>query len=315
VPNPTRRPTCTFSTIRLLETATWRPLATLAAPYPQPIGWLCFSPDGRQLAAACQTEILQLWDLRLIRAELAEMGLGWEPATSPSPEALRAPLPYLSPAGRPWSEGSEGKNHEPLQLVLSDEAELQFVLRRANHAIKASPRSGKAYMDRGMVYQRFQKYELALADYQKALDLAPKDAVICNNLAWFYVAAPEQFRNPQAGERLVRKAVALDPRNWLYLNTLGVALYRLDKWQEAVDALEKSVEASTRTAGSGTAWDWYFLAMSYHRLGQPAKAKKCYEQASNWGQAQRQTLSPFDVWQLDFFHAEAQTLLGRPPEP
>jgi WD40 repeat protein len=67
-----------FREVRLIETATGRELATLAAPEPHPIRCLCFRPDGQQLAVACEKGVLQLWDLRRIRERLAEMGLAWE---------------------------------------------------------------------------------------------------------------------------------------------------------------------------------------------------------------------------------------------
>ncbi len=64
--------------VRLIETETGRELATLSAPEPHPIHWLCFGPDGNQLAVVCENRLLQLWDLRRIRERLAEMGLDWE---------------------------------------------------------------------------------------------------------------------------------------------------------------------------------------------------------------------------------------------
>jgi serine/threonine protein kinase/WD40 repeat protein len=64
--------------VRLIETATGRERATLTAPEPHPIRWLCFRPDGEQLAVACANGVLQLWDLRRIRERFAEMGLDWE---------------------------------------------------------------------------------------------------------------------------------------------------------------------------------------------------------------------------------------------
>jgi len=65
-------------TVRLLETATGRVLATFGMPEPQFIHCLAFSPDGSQLAVGGQTPVIYLWDLRLIRQELAEMKLDWE---------------------------------------------------------------------------------------------------------------------------------------------------------------------------------------------------------------------------------------------
>ena len=62
--------------IQLLETATERPLATLEAPGGIVTGLFAFSPDGTRLAARYLD--VQLWDLRLIRQELAQMGLDWD---------------------------------------------------------------------------------------------------------------------------------------------------------------------------------------------------------------------------------------------
>jgi len=63
--------------IQLLETATGKPLATLEPPN-STLGWaLSFSPDGTQLAVLERSRQLQLWDLRLIRERLKEMGLDW----------------------------------------------------------------------------------------------------------------------------------------------------------------------------------------------------------------------------------------------
>jgi WD40 repeat protein len=67
-----------FCEVRLIETASGRQLATLAAPEPHPIRWLCFRPDGEQLAVACEKGVLQLWDLRRLRQRLTEIGLDWD---------------------------------------------------------------------------------------------------------------------------------------------------------------------------------------------------------------------------------------------
>ncbi len=63
--------------VRLFEIATGREVATLEAPTPPSLTWLCFSPDGDRLAAVGFHKI-QLWDLRSIRGQLADMGLDWD---------------------------------------------------------------------------------------------------------------------------------------------------------------------------------------------------------------------------------------------
>jgi WD40 repeat protein len=64
--------------IQLLETETEKPLAVLEAPEAVTLGRFQFSPDGSHLAAMQIDQQVQLWDLRLIRQELAQMNLDWD---------------------------------------------------------------------------------------------------------------------------------------------------------------------------------------------------------------------------------------------
>ena len=71
--------------VRLVDPVNGRELATLQPPNKEIIASLTFSADGSQLAAACQTHVVQVWDLRLIRRQLKEMNLDWN--LSPYPRA------------------------------------------------------------------------------------------------------------------------------------------------------------------------------------------------------------------------------------
>jgi len=69
---------------QLIDTLTGTPLATLEPPDPSMIVALRFSPSGNYLSALQRDGQLQLWDLRLVRQELAPMGLDWDlPAFPP----------------------------------------------------------------------------------------------------------------------------------------------------------------------------------------------------------------------------------------
>ncbi len=72
--------------IELLETATGRPLATLEAPGASMVLNCQFNADGTRLAAVSMDRQLQLWDLRLLREELAQMHMDWE--QPPYPPAM-----------------------------------------------------------------------------------------------------------------------------------------------------------------------------------------------------------------------------------
>jgi WD40 repeat protein len=71
-------------TVRLVEPATGRELATLTPPDRHAITWLSLSADGGQLAAATQDHLVQLWDLHRLRQRLMAMRLDWGQAPSPS---------------------------------------------------------------------------------------------------------------------------------------------------------------------------------------------------------------------------------------
>jgi hypothetical protein len=62
--------------LKLLDTSDGAELATLESPNPLPVASVSFTPDMSRLAVACYNfHTIQLWDLRLIRRRLAEMGL------------------------------------------------------------------------------------------------------------------------------------------------------------------------------------------------------------------------------------------------
>jgi signal transduction histidine kinase len=77
------------SNIRLYDVATARELATFVAPNAIAIGGvdsLGFSPDGRFLRALRRDGELIEWDIPVVRAELARIGLDW---SEPTPRGMR----------------------------------------------------------------------------------------------------------------------------------------------------------------------------------------------------------------------------------
>lgn len=64
--------------VKLLNAAgNWEEIATLVAPDQKLLSWLRFSQSG-QLAAVSENNVIQLWDLRLIREQLVKMGLDFD---------------------------------------------------------------------------------------------------------------------------------------------------------------------------------------------------------------------------------------------
>jgi serine/threonine protein kinase/WD40 repeat protein len=148
----------------------------------------------------------------------------------------------------------------------------------------------------------------ALAGHRRVLEGNPDDFRACNDAAWIYTTGPAELRNPEEAVRLARNAVRLAPNESACLNTLGVAYYRLGRWNDAVTALQGALRADS---GAALAYDLFFLAMCHHHLGEPDKARECYDRATWHWQAAR-NLSQAITDELVTFGAEAATLLGLP---
>jgi WD40 repeat protein len=89
------------SGLRLLDTGAWTELATIDIPAQELMSWLAFSRDSTQLAVACETRQLHLWNLREIRHELAALGLDWDHPLYPPAQAGTPPLPRLVVLAQP----------------------------------------------------------------------------------------------------------------------------------------------------------------------------------------------------------------------
>jgi tetratricopeptide (TPR) repeat protein len=62
------------------------------------------------------------------------------------------------------------------------------------------------------------------------------------------------------------------------LQGLGAALFRAGQLDEARKVLTNAAGAATPGTTS-PAYSWYFLAMTHHRLGNPAEARSWYDKA------------------------------------
>ena len=92
--------------IQLLATETGKTLAMLEPPGSSLVGRLQFSPDGTQLAAVQFDQQVQLWNLRLIREELAGLHEDWDlPPYPPTPPTLADGPATLEIASEADSQG------------------------------------------------------------------------------------------------------------------------------------------------------------------------------------------------------------------
>jgi tetratricopeptide (TPR) repeat protein len=324
---------------RLVELATGRELARLEDPE-QTLGAAVFTPDGTRLVVAAR-DGLRVWELRRIRAELAKLGLDWDPPSyhPAAPEQVTPPLTVSVNYG------------DLLALAQPDQAVAMYSL-----ALALCPLNPEAYRQRGLAYEHLREPAKAVADYSVFLNLAPPDdkrrpelllrrclnyerlkdtpraladlrqvltfdldpplrsglAQACNNRAWQLVTGPLQERDPAQALPLAEKAVALRPEEPMYDNTLGVVYFRLERYGPAVEALERSLR---ETEGEYAAYDLFFLAMCHARRGEAAAARDAYDRAVKWVQKWQNQLRAEEKQDLDAFWAEAEAELAKGSQP
>ena len=91
----------------------------------------------------------------------------------------------------------------------------------------------------GSIYERQKKYDLAEEAFHKVLVDDPKNAMALNYLG--YMLADRGTRVEEA-LGYIRRAVALDPQNGAYLDSLGWAYYRLGNYDLAEENLRLASE-------------------------------------------------------------------------
>jgi hypothetical protein len=279
--------------MHLKEVATGRTIARFEDPHGDRATWQGFTPDGTQLVVVSNhPTAIHIWDLRAIRERLKDMHLDWD-------------WPEFEPAA-PADQATE-----PATIT---------VLPREPDASLTRWTIGRIVLSRGQSdIDRF-----ACEDKGN-----PDSPLACTNLAWAYLTAPEGQRDVKAALPLAEKAVRLasGPEALRDLKapatavekavqlasgiararfTLGVAYYRTERYRDAVDVLRPNLESrEDRTL----AFDLYFLAMSYQRLGEKERARDYYDWASRSGHMHR-GLDATEIEELTAFRAEAGELLG-----
>jgi serine/threonine protein kinase/WD40 repeat protein/tetratricopeptide (TPR) repeat protein len=148
------------------------------------------------------------------------------------------------------------------------------------------------------------------------------NAEAANFVAWVCVLGPEAVRDLEEAVRLAARAASADPKNDAYQVTLGAALYRAGRFQEAVQRLEQAVNPKeadpTKVMQYSPAYCWLFLAMAHQRLGHAAEAGRWLDKAVQW--IKRQAKEPSNpaegTWYrrltLQLLCREAEALLNQP---
>jgi type IV pilus assembly protein PilF len=109
-----------------------------------------------------------------------------------------------------------------------------------NSAINAKPDMAEAYSLRGLIYGALGQMAQADESFQRALQLAPRDADTLHNYGWFLC---QQKRYEQADQQFNAAAAQTQYRDLVRsLLAQGVCHARAGKWPEAERSLSRSYE-------------------------------------------------------------------------
>ena len=128
-------------------------------------------------------------------------------------------------------------------MALSGKGRHEKAVDEFSKVIEMNQSSPILYKDRGTAYRKLGEYELALKDFEKALELDKKFAAAYASLALLYALAPDpSIHNPQLALRMGEKAVELTGGNSPdMLENLAEVQQALNRNQDAVQTLQKAL--------------------------------------------------------------------------
>ncbi len=130
------------------------------------------------------------------------------------------------------------------------------------------------------LYDEAGEYGKSLALYQTLYQATPENPVILNNYAYHLAVTGQNL--PQAREMVI-EALALDPDNAAYWDTLGWVLFQMKDYEGARENILKSIELSADSAEV-----LEHLGDVYRQVGDPERAQKYYRQALDLDPSRRQ---------------------------
>jgi WD40 repeat protein/tetratricopeptide (TPR) repeat protein len=206
----------------------------------------------------------------------------------------------------------------------------------ARAAAGLAPRERRAWFLVGRIQLALGRLDEAVASLRRAIDCpaGPGDhpvelaeASLLAEAARRCVIDPARLREPDRVIPLISAAIEILPLP-SYRSTLGVAYYRLGRHRDAVACFEQGLDQQ-RWADQAVAhlspygrWYWrsfdqqrradqtlalYFLAMSYHRAGDSAKARATLDRAVDL--QGRLELGPSAMARFNAYRAEAERTL------
>ncbi len=167
---------------------------------------------------------------------------------------------------------------EPDNLAIyHDLARIYFQQKKTDRAIdlfkqiiQKSPEDPQAHFFLGIIYEQIGKKDLAIQELKESLSFDKDFPDALNSLGYLYA---EQNTNIEEAEKLIMRALEIEPRNAAYIDSLGWVYYKQNRIEEAIQKLEEA---------AGLLKDAVILdhlADAYYKNGLYEKAKDFWQQS------------------------------------
>ena len=183
-------------------------------------------------------------------------------------------------------------------------SEMEKALDAAEKLSQTKPEKESVYFQRGAMFEKQKKYSAAEGEFRKVIESNPQSANALNYLG--YMLADRNVRLDEALD-LIRKAVAIEPDNGAYLDSLGWVNFRLNKLEEAERNLRQSIE---HMSGDPTVYD--HLGDVYLKEGKVKEAISQWELSlKEWEKTPQSEHDPAEVANVTAKLESARVRLAR----
>lgn len=131
-----------------------------------------------------------------------------------------------------------------------------------------------AHSGLSIIYVNRDDFANGEKELEELLKRDPDDAGVNNDLGYLYA---DQGKRLGEAEGMIRKAVAEDPENSAYLDSLAWVLYKRGQYEEALRNMEKAISIARRSGPDGTLFD--HLGDILFRLKRFDKAREAWNEA------------------------------------
>ena len=140
-----------------------------------------------------------------------------------------------------------------------------------NKALAIKPDDVNLLGTLGLIYDNEGKHVLSDSVYESALKIDSSNALINNNYAY---ALSERGIQLERALKMVNIALDADPKNSSYLDTKGWVYFKMGKYKEAKDFIEKAIDA-----GGESAVMLEHLGDIVYKIGEQDYARKLWKKA------------------------------------